>query len=161
MQSSTNTGRDTLVRTLEEIEAIDAQIDGAEESLKELKKKRAKLEELALEEMAAARMERGVPAGARTWRVQWEHSMSVRKDRIDDVMAALEAEGVLDGMLDVSTAKVKSWLTERATKEKRDARGSYVENTPLAGMVSEYVRPVLRHTTVSSRKAEAESGDQF
>lgn len=156
MQSSTSTGRDTLVRTLEEIEGIDSQIDGVEESLKELKRKRAKLEELALEEMTAARMERGVPAGARTWRIQWEHSMSVKKDRLDDVMAALKGEGVLEGMLDVSTAKVKSWLTERATKEQRDARGSYVDNTPLAGMVSEFVRPVLRHVTVSSRKADAE-----
>lgn len=159
MQSSTSTGRDTLVKTLEEIEVIDAQIDGVEDSLKDLKKKRAKLEELALEEMTAARMERGVPAGARTWRVQWEHSMSVRKDKSDDVMAALRAEGVLDGMLDVSTSKVKTWLIERATNEKRDARASYVDNTPLAGLVSEFVRPVLRHVTVSSRKAEA--ADQF
>ena len=159
MQSSTSTGRDTLVKTLEEIEVIDAQIDGVEDSLKELKRKRAKLEELALEEMTAARMERGVPAGARTWRVQWEHSMSVRKDKSDDVMAALRAEGVLDGMLDVSTAKVKTWLIERATNEKRDARASYVDDTPLAGLVSEFVRPVLRHVTVSSRKAEA--ADQF
>jgi hypothetical protein len=34
--------------------------------------------------------------------------MSVRKDKSDDVMAALRAEGVLDGILDVSTAKVKT-----------------------------------------------------
>jgi hypothetical protein len=66
----------------------------------------------------------------------------------------LRAEGVLDGILDISTAKVKSWLIERATAEKKDPKGSYVAGTPVDGLVSDYVRPVLRHVTVSGRGGE-------
>jgi hypothetical protein len=154
MQSSTNTDRDTLVRTLEEIEAIDKEIAVVDETLKEMKRRRAKLEEIALEEMAAARMERGVPAGGRTWRVQWEHSMSVTKEKSKELLEVLRREGVLDGFLDISTTKVKTWLIEKATLEKKDPKGSYVAGTTVDGLVSDYVRPVLRHVTVAGRASE-------
>lgn len=158
MQSSLTTAgnnkADTLVSTLEEIEAIDKQIGEADDVVKELKRRREKLEEIAIEQMAASRMERGVPAGGRTWRVQWEHSMSVTKEKSKELMDYLRSEGVLDGFLDISTTKVKSWLVEKAAKENRDPKGSYVAGTPVEGLVSDYVRPKLRHVTVAGRVSE-------
>lgn len=137
--------------TLEAIEAIDKELAKADDVVKELKRRRMALEEIAVEQMAAARMERGVPAGGRTWRIQWEHSMSVTKEKAKELMDYLRSEGVLEGFLDISTTKVKSWLIEKATQEKRDPKSSYVAGTPVEGLVSDYVRPVLRHMTVASR----------
>lgn len=158
MNSSMATGPDVLVSTLEEIEAIDKQIDEAEAVAKGLKQRRGTLEKIAIEAMAAARMEKGVPAGARTWRVQWEHRMSVNKDRVDALRDILAAEGRLEDMLDVSTAKVKSLLIEKATARKANPKESYVTGTPYEGVVSEFVEPVLRHLTVPSRAAAASEG---
>lgn len=155
MESSVNSSRDTLVSTLERIEAIDREIDGLEMRIKELKKQRDPLESLALEEMAAARMERGVPAGGRSWRVEWEHSLSVAKDRLPQVMDALRDAGALDALLTVNTTTLKSWLKDRAKEAGTDARQPFTAGTPFDGLVGEYVRPVLRHVTVPGRKAEA------
>lgn len=157
MASSASSSRDTLVSTLERIETIDSEIDALEMKVKELKKLREPLESLALEEMAAARMERGVPAGARTWRVEWEHSFSVAKDRLPQVMDVLRAEGALDALLTVNTSTLKAWLKDRAKDAGKDARTPFAEGTPFDGIVGEFVRPVLRHTTVAGRKPAAEA----
>lgn len=157
MESSLNT-KDTLVSTLERIEAIDAEIDGLESQIKDLKKRRDSLEALALEEMAASRMERGVPAGARSWRIEWEHSVSLPKDRQREVMDVLRSEGVnVDSLLTLNTATLKGVLKDRHKEAGKDARLPFCAGTPLDGLVSEYVRPVLRHVTVASRKAAAEA----
>lgn len=158
MESSTSSSKDTLVSTLERIEAIDLQVGELESRIAELKKQRGSLESLALEEMAAARMDRGVPAGGRSWRVEWEHSMSVAKDCLPQVMDALRAEGALDALLTVNTTTLKSWLKDRAKEAGRDARQPFTAGTALDGLVGEYVRPVLRHTAV--RRAEA-TGNPF
>lgn len=154
MESSQNT-RDTLVSTLERIEAIDREVDGLELKIKELKRQREPLESLALEEMAAARMERGVPAGGRSWRVEWEHSFSVAKDRLPQVMDALRDAGALDALLTVNTTTLKSWLKDRAKEAGTDARQPFTSGTAFDGLVGEYVRPVLRHVSVAGRRAEA------
>lgn len=151
MASST----DTLVSTLERIESIDREIDGLELQIKERKKVRESLEALALEEMAAARMERGVPAGGRSWRVEWEHSVSLPKDRQEQVMDVLREEGVLDALLTVNTSTLKAFLKDKHKEAGKDARQPFCAGTPLEGLVSEYVRPVLRHVTVAGRRADA------
>lgn len=145
---ATSQQQDTLVSTLERIEQIDRDIDALERQIKDHKKLRDTLEAVALEEMAAARMERGVPAAGRSWRVEYEHSLSVVKDRQAAVMDALRAEGVLDALLSVNTSQLKSWLKDKAKAAGKDARAAFTEGTPFAGLVSEYVRPVLRHLTV-------------
>lgn len=156
MPSSTNTDtKDTLVSTLERIESIDREIDALELQIKELKKRREPLESLALEEMSAARMERGVPAGCRSWRIEWEHSMSVAKDCLPQVMDALRSEGALDALLTVNTTTLKSWLKDRAKEAGTDARQPFTAGTAFEGLVGEYVRPVLRHTTVRRGGSEA------
>lgn len=152
MASST----DTLVSTLERIEAIDREIDALEVQINERQKVRRSLEAIALEEMSAARMERGVPAGARTWRVEWEHSVSLPKDRQAQVMDALRKEGVnVDLLLTLNTSTLKGVLKDRHKEAGKDVRLPFCAGTPLEGLVSEFVRPVLRHVTVASRKAEA------
>ena len=155
MESSTNTGKDTLVSTLERIETLDREIKSFEAKIDELKETRSALESIAIEEMAAARMVRGVPAGGRTWRVEWEHSMSVAKDRLPQVMDALRAEGVLDALLTVNTTTLKSWLKDRAKEAGKDARQPFTSGTAFESLVGEYVRPKLMFTSVPSRAAEA------
>ena len=154
-----NQDRDSLVTTLERIEAIDTQIGELESQIKRLKDQREPLESLALEEMSAARMERGVPAGRRSWRIEWEHSFSVAKDRQAAVMEALRQEGVLDALLSVNTTSLKSWLKDRAKEAGTDARQPFSAGTPFEGIVGEYVRPKLRHTTV--RRGEETSAAPF
>lgn len=159
MQSSKATSaetKDTLVSTLERIEAIDREIDGLEAQIKDKKKTRDALESVALEEMAAARMERGVPAGGRSWRVEWEHSISVSRDRQTAVMDALRAEGALDALLGVNTTQLKGWLKDKAKAAGKDARTPFTAGTPLDGVIGEFVRPVLRHVTV--RRGENATG---
>lgn len=153
MESLSNS-KDTLVRTLEQIESIDREVDSLESQIEELKKRRRSLESIALEEMSAARMERGVPAGCRTWRVEWKHEMSLPKDRQREVMEALKREGALDDLLTVNTTTFKSFLSDRHKAAGKDARLPFSVGTPFEGLVSEHVHPVLRHTTVPSRKAD-------
>lgn len=98
--------------------------------------------------MSAARMERGVPAGCRSWRIEWEHSFNLPKDRQTAVMDALRAEGALEPLLSVNTIQLKSWLKDRAKEAGKDARQPFTEGTAFDGIVGEFVRPVLRHTTV-------------
>ncbi|NBW12455.1 MAG: hypothetical protein EBR82_30930 [Caulobacteraceae bacterium] len=138
---------------------IDREIDGLELKIKELKRQRGPLEELALEEMAASRMERGVPAGSRSWRVEWEHSFSVSKDRLPKVMEALKAEGALELLLTVNTATLKKWLKEKAEEAGTDARQPFSSGTAFDGLVGEFVRPVLRHLT-TRRGGDAEATEQ-
>lgn len=154
-----NEGRDALVTTLEKIEAIDAQIDTLETQIKRLKEQRGSLESLALEEMSASRMTRGVPAGRRSWRIEWDHSFTVTKDSQKAVMDALRQEGVLDALLSVSTTSLKSWLKDRAKEAGKDTRLPFSAGTAFEGLVDEYVRPKLYHTTV--RRGEETSASPF
>lgn len=150
--TQTDNQADNLVTTLERIEAIDAEVGELESQIKRLKEQRGSLESLALEEMSASRMTRGVPAGRRSWRIEWDHSLTVTKDRQKAVMDALRQEGVLDALLSVSTTSLKSWLKDRAKEAGKDARLPFSAGTAFEGLVDEYVRPKLYHTTV--RRAE-------
>lgn len=154
-----NQDRDSLVTTLERIEAIDTQIGELESKMKALKKQRGSLESLALEEMSAARMTRGVPAGRRSWRLEWDHSITVTKDRQKAVMEALRQEGDLDALLSVSTTSLKSYLKDRAKEAGKDTRLPFSAGTAFEGLVDEYVRPKLYHTTV--RRGEETSAAPF
>jgi hypothetical protein len=156
MPSSTNTDtKDTLVSTLERIESIDREIDALGLQIKELNKRRDSLEAVALEEMAAARMERGVPAGCRSWRIEWEHSFNLAKDRQAAVMDVLRAEGALEPLLSVNTSQLKSVLKDRAREAGKDARQPFTAGTAFDGLIGEFVRPVLRHTTVRRGGSDA------
>lgn len=137
-----------LSTALEQITAIDREIDAAEMKVKELKKKRAALEAVAVEEMAAGRLD-GVRVAGRSWRIEWEHSCSAASDRRDDIIAAAKKMGRGDELLTVQTSSLKSLLKEMAKEAGRDPKQPWADGTPFAGLVSEYVRPVLRHLTVS------------
>ena len=54
-----------------------------------------------------------------------------------------------DELLTVQTSSLKSLLKEMAKEAGRDPKQPWADGTPFAGLVSEYVRPVLRHLTVS------------
>jgi len=136
-----------LSTALEQITAIDREIDAAEMKVKELKKKRTALEAVAVEEMAAGRLD-GVRVAGRSWRIEWEHSCSASGDRQDDIIAAAKKMGRGDELISVSTTRLKSLLKELAKEAGRDPKQPWADGTPFAGLVSEYVRPVLRHLTV-------------
>jgi hypothetical protein len=122
------------------VAALNDKIDG-------LKSRRARLEELAVEEMTTARFD-GIKAAGRAWRVEWTHSFSAPEARKEDVMEAARKAGLLDAVTSVNTARLKALLTERAKEAGTDARDLYSAGTEFEGLVGEFVRPVLRHQTV-------------
>lgn len=149
MQSlkATQENNSPLSASLEQIAEIDREIDMAELKVKELKKRREALAEVAVEEMTAGRLD-GVRVAGRSWRVEWEHSISATADRRDDVLAAARAAGMEKQLIGVNTSQLKSVLKELSKAAGKDARQPWADGTPFAGLVSEFVRPVLRHLTV-------------
>jgi len=137
----------TLSSALEKISLIDREIDVAELAVKELKKKREALAEIAVEEMTAGRLD-GVRVAGRSWRVEWDHSVSATADNKDAVLAAAREAGMEAQLVGVNTSQLKSVLKEMHKAAGKDAREPWADGTAFAGLVSEYVRPVLRHVTV-------------
>ena len=136
-----------LSTALEKISVIDREIDVAELAVKELKKKRDVLANIAVEEMTAGRLD-GVRVAGRSWRVEWDHSVSATAEKQDAILAAARAAGMEAQLVGVNTTRLKSLLKEMAKAAGRDAREPWADGTAFAGIVSEYVRPVLRHVTV-------------
>lgn len=149
MSSWEATVQDTtpLSSALEQIAQIDREIDVAELTVKELKKKREVLANLAVEEMTAGRLD-GVRVAGRSWRVEWDHSVSATAEKQDDILAAARAAGMEAQLVGVNTTRLKGLLKELHKAAGKDARQPWAEGTPFAGIVSEFVRPVLRHLTV-------------
>lgn len=136
-----------LSSALEQIAQIDREIDAAELTVKELKKKREVLANLAVEELTAGRLD-GVRVAGRSWRVEWEHSISATAEKQDAILAAAQAAGMDKQLVGVNTTRLKAVLKEMHKAAGKDAREPWADGTPFAGIVSEYVRPVLRHLTV-------------
>lgn len=147
MQSSQATGEQTLSDVLEEISALDSQIGTASAQLDELKKRRASLESIAVEDMTTQRLD-GVRVAGRSWRVEEALHISVPKDRRDAVLEAARAAGIEDAITAVSTPTLKAWLVERAKEAGRDAGAPFATGTPFEGLVGEYSELKLRHLTV-------------
>jgi hypothetical protein len=142
------TEQDSALSTaLEKISQIDREIDVAELAVKELKKRRESLAEIAVEEMTAGRLD-GVRVAGRSWRVEWDHSVSATAENKDAVLAAARAAGMEKQLIGVNTSQLKSVLKEMHKAAGKDAREPWADGTAFAGLVSEYVRPVLRHVTV-------------
>jgi hypothetical protein len=136
-----------LSTALEQISQIDREIDVAELAVKELKKRRDSLANIAVEEMTAGRLD-GVRVAGRSWRVEWDHSVSATADNKDAVLAAARAAGMEKQLIGVNTSQLKSVLKEMHKAAGKDAREPWADGTAFAGLVSEYIRPVLRHVTV-------------
>lgn len=137
----------TLSTALEQIAQIDREIDVAELTVKELKKKREVLANLAVEEMTAGRLD-GVRVAGRSWRVEWDHSVSATAEKQDAILAAAREAGMEKQLVGVNTTRLKALLKEMSKAAGKDAREPWADGTAFAGIVSEYVRPVLRHVTV-------------
>lgn len=146
MSSSTDTEA-PLQSALAEISGIDAKVDALNDQIDELKKRRAHLEEIVIEEMTTQRLD-GVKAAGRSWRIEWTHSFSAPEARKEAVMEAARSAGLLDAVTQVNTARLKALLTERAKEAGTDASRLYSDGTEFEGLVGEYVRPVLRHLKV-------------
>ena len=136
-----------LSSALEKVAQIDREIDVAELTVKELKKRRESLAEIAVEEMTAGRLD-GVRVAGRSWRVEWDHSVSATAENKDAVLAAARAAGMEKQLIGVNTSQLKSVLKEMHKAAGKDAREPWADGTAFAGLVSEYIRPVLRHVTV-------------
>jgi len=136
-----------LSTALEQISQIDREIDEVELTVKTLKKRRESLANIAVEEMTAGRLD-GVRVAGRSWRVEWDHSVSATAEKQDAILAAARAAGIEAQLVGVNTTRLKSLLKEMSKAAGRDARDPWADNTPFAGIVSEFIRPVLRHVTV-------------
>jgi hypothetical protein len=136
-----------LSEALERITQIDREIDAAELAVKELKKRREALAEVAVEEMTAGRLD-GVRVAGRSWRVEWEHSVSATGEMQDAILTAARKAGMEAQLVGVNTTRLKSLLKELSKAAGKDARLPWADGTPFAGIVSEFVRPVLRHLKV-------------
>ena len=110
-------------------------------------KRRAALEEAAVEELTAGRLD-GVRVAGRSWRVSWEHRISATAAQTDAVLAAIKTLGLSPAeqasLVGVNTGKIKTLLKEMAEAVGKDARAPWAEGTPLDGLIHEYVQPVLR-----------------
>jgi hypothetical protein len=146
MPSSTDTA--PLQSALAEISTIDKEVAGLNDQIDTLKKRRGKLEEIALEEMTTQRLD-GVKAAGRSWRIEWSHSFSAPEARKEQVMEAARRAGLLDEVTTVNTARLKALLVEQGKAAGKDARQPYSVGTEFEGLVGEFVRPTLRHLTVS------------
>jgi len=147
MSFATHTAADSpLSSSLEQIAEIDRQIGVAELEIKDLKKRRDALAEVAVEEMMTGRLD-GVRVAGRSWRIEWEHSVSATGEKQDAILAAARDAGLEEQLVSVNTARLKALLKEMSKESGRDARQPWADGTPFAGIVSEYVRPVLRHLT--------------
>jgi hypothetical protein len=148
MPSSEATGeQNSLSGLLEEITQLDRQIGTASAQLDDLKKRRASLEQIAVEDMTTQRLD-GVRVAGRSWRVEESLHLSVPKDRRDAVLEAARAAGIEDAITTVATTTLKSWLVERAKEAGREAGSSFAAGTPFDGLVCEYTELKLRHVTV-------------
>lgn len=147
MNSSASTETSTLADLsdrLTEVQSISDEIDGLEEQIKALKKRRTHLESLCVEDLLTSKTER-IGAAGRMWRVDWEHSMSSTEARKEDLIAAAEAYGIPpDAITQVNTQKLKSLVKEIAEKQGRDVREAWTAGTALEGLAGEYVAPRLR-----------------
>lgn len=129
---------------LTEVQLISDEIDGLEEQIKTLKKRRAHLESLCIEDLLTSRTER-IGAAGRMWRIDWEHSMSSTEARKEDLIAAAEAYGIPpEAITQVNTSKLKSLIKEIAESQGRNVREKWTAGTALEGLAGEYVTPRLR-----------------
>lgn len=148
MNSSQATSTDTtLSAVLAEIATIDKQMVEANDRIDQLKARRQHLESLAVEEMTTQRLD-GVRVAGRSWRVEYDHFMSVTEDRKEAVIAAAMEAGCWKQLQAVNTARLKSLLKEMARDAGKDARSRHSDGTAFEGLVGEHVAPRLRHTTV-------------
>jgi hypothetical protein len=147
MNSSASTETSTLADLsdrLTEVQSISDEIDGLEEQITALKKRRTHLESLCVEDLLTSKTER-IGAAGRMWRVDWEHSMSSTVARKEDLIAAAQAYGIPpDAITQVNTQKLKSLIKEIAEKQGRDVREKWTAGTALEGLAGEYVAPRLR-----------------
>lgn len=142
MQSSTSTG---LTHALEHITRLDEEIRELEAQIKERKAQRSHYETLAIEEMQTQRLD-GVRVAGRSWRIEIEHSVTVGSGVKGEIVDAARRAGI-DDMVTIPTTSLKAYLKERAREAGRGPDQPWADGTEFAGLVGEYIRPVLRHLT--------------
>lgn len=148
MPSSEDTDQhNSLSSVLEEIAQLDKSIGTLSAQVDDMKRRRAHLELLAVEEMETQRLD-GVRVAGRSWRVEESLHLSVPRDRRDAVLEAARAVGIEDAITTVATTTLKSWLMERAKEAGKEAGTPFASGTPFAGLVGEYSEMKLRHVTV-------------
>jgi len=134
-----------LAETLEEITGLDKKLETLGVEVKKTKARRDRLEDLAVEEFRATKME-GVKIAGRSWRVETDHYLSVSFDKRDAVLAACQELGLdINVLTTVNTAKLKAMLKEAAVEAGRDSSLPFSAGTALEGICGEFTRIRLRH----------------
>lgn len=143
---------ETLQEHLSLIVSLGEQIDDAEQLLRNLKKRRDAVKAAAVQAIEESKLDR-VTACGRSWRVEYDHHLSVPADKRDAALAAAAQMGLdADTMLSINTSRLKSLLKELAGGK----RSSWTEGTPLEGVVQEYVAPALYAVAAGKRPAKEE-----
>lgn len=134
-----------LAATLEEITGLDKKLEALGVEVKKTKARRDRLEDLAVEEFKATRMQ-GVRVAGRAWRIETDHHLSVSFDKRDEVLAACQELGLDTNVLTtVNTAKLKAMLKEAAVEAGKDSSLPFSKGTALEGICGEFTRIRLRH----------------
>jgi len=131
-----------LSSALERISELDVRIKDLEAAVKDLRAQRSHYEGVAIEAMQEGRLD-GVKAAGRSWRVEVEHSISVPSAVKQEVVEAARRAG-LDDMVTIPTTSLKAYLKERAKDSGASSESPWADGTEFAGLVGEYIRPVLR-----------------
>ena len=132
-----------LSSALERISEIDSRIKEIEATAKDLRAQRAHYEGIAIEAMQEGRLD-GVKAAGRSWRVETEHSISVASAVRQEVVEAARKAG-LDDLITIPTTSLKAYLKARAKDSDAADDAPWADGTEFAGLVGEYIRPVLRY----------------
>lgn len=141
-----------LQERLSLIVSLSEEIDDLEQQIKNLKKRRDALKSAAVQDIEESKLEK-VTACGRSWRVEYDHHVSVPADKRDEALAAAQQMGLdADAMLSINTSRLKSLLRERLGGK----RSSWTEGTPLEGVVQEYVAPALYAVAAGRRPAKEE-----
>ena len=135
----------SLTEALEKVAEIDKKLAALNAEVDDLKKQRGTIEEVAIQAMIDQRLD-GCKVAGRSWRIDYDHYVSVGEERKELVLRAAKAAGLDAELVSVNTARLKSLLREMS--DGRDSRARYSDGTPFEGIVGEHVAPRLRHVTV-------------
>lgn len=134
------------------IVSLSEQIEELEGQVKNLKNRREAAKKAAVQDIEESKLDKVVACG-RSWRVQYDHHLSVPADRRDEAIEAARAMGIdTETMLTVNTSRLKATLKERCGGRK----SAWTAGTPLEGVVEEYVAPALYAVSAGPRSAKEE-----
>lgn len=133
-----------LSKLLERVSELQAEKDRLATEAKRVNKELDKLEQLAVEALAASGLD-GVRAAGKSWFTQEWFSVSVPTENRDKVVEIASRE--CPEYVGVNTAQLKAWLKERR-KAGEGGGDTLAAGTPFDGLIREYREVRLSHRSL-------------